>query len=59
VINLQAALNARLAALKGKKTAENQAITTQNVSSEAIKTSLRGAGILDRKDRVAQLVAVK
>ncbi|MCK4708476.1 MAG: hypothetical protein KAU21_07650 [Gammaproteobacteria bacterium] len=57
--NLQTALDARLAALKGKKTSNKQTLVKQNVSAEAIKASLRGAGILDRKDRVAQLVTVK
>lgn len=57
--NLQDALDARLAALKSKKTSNNQIPIKQNVSSDAIKASLRGAGILDKKDRVAQLVTVK
>ncbi|MFW5451800.1 MAG: hypothetical protein ACKE9I_09385 [Methylophagaceae bacterium] len=57
--NLQTALNARVAALKGKKTNNNQIVMEQNVSLEAIKGSLRGAGILDQNDRVAQLITVK
>ena len=57
--NLQTALDARLAALKGNKISNKQTLVNQNISTEAIKASLRGAGILDRKNRVVQLVTFK
>jgi len=58
--NLQIALNKRLTALKeSEKNTDTQDSEKEKISTESIKISLRGAGILDAKDRVVQLVTVK